>query len=350
MKEMNLRFGSIAAIYNDIKGEKSPNQMELLERFFPGLVIKIEESDGKTKTPAKYEDQDCMIHAVRYKGKLYAGDSKRVSQILGRLIGLAKGNQEKERKSAELIQKHVAKCFSEDMELTPNLQANMQDLLAAFSFEQKKELWQSLMELLILLSEQRRRLGEEKREELFAMDDEVFDGILYNAAYQLKLESDKGLCNAYLWFLTGGLLRNESGRVLRMYDSSFIAIYRQMSETNELEDKLNFIFHPEEYGAFYAGDDLEKQFPGIEWYCDGCNAYLNDQEGFDDYLPEWICSNCGYSNRLEIEEIYETREDARNGTGKIDPDKFYEALEIRRMEIEEEKKKKMKEEKENELY
>lgn len=43
---------------------------------------------------------------------------------------------------------------------------------------------------------------------------------------------------AFLWLLTGSLLRNETGRVLRMYDSSFIAIRRQMSETGELEDKL----------------------------------------------------------------------------------------------------------------
>lgn len=348
-KEMNLRFGSIAALYYEIKGEKLPKQMELLENFFPGLVIKVDESDGNTKIPAEYADQDCMIHAVRYKEKLYAGDNKRVAQILGRLIGMAKGNQEKERKSAEMIQKHVAECFVEDMELTPALQENISQLLDAFSDEQKDLLWEKLMELLVLLPAQRSGMSEEeKRGELFALDKEVFDDILYNAAYQLKLESYKGLCNAYLWFLTGGLLRNETGRVLRRYDSNFIAVYRQGGETNQLEDKLNYLFHPEDYEDFYMGDDLDKRFPGIEWYCDSCEAYLNEQEGFDDHLPYWKCKKCGYHNRLEIDEIYENDGNFDKGSRRIDPIKFADALERRRQELEEEKKQAGKAEKEGE--
>ena len=336
---IDLRFGSIAAIYYEIKGEKLPNQMELLECFFPGLVIKTDSSDGNTKIPAEYRDQECMIHAVRYKGKLYAGESKRVSQILGRLIGTAKGNQEKERKSAEQIQKHVAECFVEDMELTPALQENIRELLADFSKEQLEVLWQSLMDLILLLTEQRRQMSEEERKgELFALDNEVFDDILYNAAYQLNLDSYSGLCNAYLWFLTGALLRNETGRVLRRYDSHFIAVYRQGSETNQLEDKLNYLFHPEDYEDVYYGDDLDKRFPGIEWYCDECDAYLNEQEGFVDYLPYWECRECGYFNRLEIDEIYEYSGDFDKGRRLIDPVKFADALERRRQELEEEKK------------
>lgn len=27
---------------------------------------------------------------------------------------------------------------------------------------------------------------------------------------------------------------------------------------------------------------MSERFPGIAWYCDRCNAYLNDQIGFDD--------------------------------------------------------------------
>ena len=28
---------------------------------------------------------------------------------------------------------------------------------------------------------------------------------------------------------------------------------------------------------------MSERFPGIDWYCDRCNAYLNDQPGFDDH-------------------------------------------------------------------
>ena len=168
----------------------------------------------------------------------------------------------------------------------------------------------------------------------------MFDSILYNAAYQLNLESYEGLRNAYLWLLTGGLLRNETGRILRMYDSSFIAIYRQQGATEDIEDKLNYLFYPENYHSFYAGDDLDKQFPGIEWYCDQCRAHLNEQEGFDDHLPEWTCTQCGYINPIGIDQIYETEEDYRHGVRKVDHVDFAHAIDERRKEIEEEKNKK----------
>ena len=28
---------------------------------------------------------------------------------------------------------------------------------------------------------------------------------------------------------------------------------------------------------------MSERFPEIDWYCDRCNAYLNDQPGFDDH-------------------------------------------------------------------
>lgn len=32
---------------------------------------------------------------------------------------------------------------------------------------------------------------------------------------------------------------------------------------------------------------MSERFPGIDWYCDRCNAYLNDQPGFDDHHYVW---------------------------------------------------------------
>lgn len=124
-----------------------------------------------------------------------------------------------------------------------------------------------------------------------------------------------------------------------MYDSSFIAIYRQQGVTEDIEDKLNYLFCPENYHSFYAGDDLDKQFPGIEWYCDQCRAHLNEQEGFDDHLPEWKCTQCGYTNPIGIDQIYETEEDYRHGVRKVDHVDFAHAIDERRKEIEEEKNK-----------
>lgn len=28
---------------------------------------------------------------------------------------------------------------------------------------------------------------------------------------------------------------------------------------------------------------MSDRFPGVDWWCDRCNAHLNDQRGFDDH-------------------------------------------------------------------
>lgn len=115
----DLRFGLITGIYDTFTNQKSRNQLELLDEWFPGLIIHEDPSDGNTKKPAEYIDHAFKIHAVKYHDHYYSGGSTRISQITGRLIVTAKGNQEKERKTAELIQKHLASVFVTDMELTP---------------------------------------------------------------------------------------------------------------------------------------------------------------------------------------------------------------------------------------
>ena len=217
---MKFRFGNIAAVFYEIRGEKPPKQLDLIDTWFPGLIIAADPSDGGTKKPAEYADREYMIRAVRYHGSLYAGGSPRVTQIAGRL---------------ELVQKHVAECFVKDMTLTPRLKENVLRQIESLSGDQELKLFERLLELVWELADEREAAGDyEKKTEAFAMDDETFDGTIYNAAYQLNLAKRSGLCNAYLWLLTGSLLRNETGRVLRLYDSSFIAIRRQLSETGSL--------------------------------------------------------------------------------------------------------------------
>ena len=336
-EKTELRFGSIARIYYEISGAKFPKQLDLLQEWFPGLIVSVDSSDHVTKKPADYADREYRIHAVRYHCRLYSGGSTRISQICGRLIGMASGNQEKERKTTELIQKHVAERFICDMELIPALKENVAAHLEKWSEEQASALAQTLFVLLYDLAENRKNTEEyERRTEPFAMDDETFDGVIYNAAYQLSLSSFAGLCNAYLWLLVGGLLRNEAGRVLRLYDSSFIAIRRQSGENGELVNKLNCLFYPDSYEYTYSGDDLENRFPGVEWYCDGCGAHLNEQDDFDDHLPSWKCTACGYENRLDASEIYENDEDWQNRIRPVNWGKFQAALEERKQKQQEE--------------
>lgn len=50
MEEFDFRFGKIAQLYYEIANQKVPCQMDLLDEWFPGLMILTDSSDGNTKT------------------------------------------------------------------------------------------------------------------------------------------------------------------------------------------------------------------------------------------------------------------------------------------------------------
>lgn len=309
---MELRLGYVAGLYTSFLGINPGSQLDILEEWFPGLIVTVRETPGKQE--AEYVDREYRIYASRDHGKLYSGGSRRIAQITGRLIGTAKGNQEKERKTAELIRRHLADLMVTDLDVLSGLREHVYRHIETLSDEQTDAFGETVLQAVLEMAEKRAELDEySKNSEPFPMDDECFDGILYNAAYQLTLYDRQSLAAAYLWLLLGGLLRNESGRVLRMFDSSMIAVHRQASEDGTLRDKIHFLFFPEEYESVYYGDDSDQRFPGIEWYCDQCLEHLNEQDGFDDHLPVWQCRVCGWLNALEADEIYENREDALNG-------------------------------------
>lgn len=48
---------------------------------------------------------------------------------------------------------------------------------------------------------------------------------------------------------------------------------------------------------------METRFPGIDWFCDNCGAYLNNQSHFDDRKYIWKCKKCGYKNSISAANI-----------------------------------------------
>lgn len=48
---------------------------------------------------------------------------------------------------------------------------------------------------------------------------------------------------------------------------------------------------------------METRFPGIDWFCDNCDAHLNNQQGFDDRKYIWKCKKCGYKNSISAANI-----------------------------------------------
>ncbi len=44
----------------------------------------------------------------------------------------------------------------------------------------------------------------------------------------------------------------------------------------------------------------------ISWICDGCGTMLNIQDGFNEDCGEWACTECGFVNKIDASEVYES--------------------------------------------
>ena len=78
---------------------------------------------------------------------------------------------------------------------------------------------------------------------------------------------------------------------------------------------------------------MSERFPNIDWYCDRCNAYLNDQPGFDDHKYTWKCTECGHKNSISSDDIYESEEVLRNRQAYSKGGKDYADVSILRQGI-----------------
>lgn len=53
-------------------------------------------------------------------------------------------------------------------------------------------------------------------------------------------------------------------------------------------------------------------FPDVDWYCDECDASLDEQDGFSDDCGYWTCTECGCENRISCDDVYDSKEDYLN--------------------------------------
>lgn len=330
---MTLSFGAAAALYEEAQGEKKTNQLTLLEKWLPGLVVTVEPA-FEAKREAYFDDIDLHFHAVRYHGKLYqSAGSRRVAQILGRLTGTAKGSPEKERRTANRIQRSIASYLTAEKEPILLLQRNAMDQLEELNEAEADGLLEEMTGMILTLAEDRESMtAAEKNDEPFPMDDDIFDTVVTNALSELVTDGTQHLANAFLWLLLGGLLRNESWRLTHAFDPSFTMIHFHPGETASLSDRLHYILCPEDYYPVYSGDDLGARFPGVVWKCDRCGVTLNDQPGFDDREPVWKCKSCGYENRIAMDQIFTTEDDFQSGREPVNPEDFLAAVRARKEE------------------
>lgn len=77
--------------------------------------------------------------------------------------------------------------------------------------------------------------------------------------------------------------------------------------------------------AISPGDD-----GGCDWYCDECDAYLNDQPGFTVAGGTWICAECGCPNNVSEDNVID------DDDGYVGSYQYYQDEEKRRREEDEE--------------
>lgn len=65
-------------------------------------------------------------------------------------------------------------------------------------------------------------------------------------------------------------------------------------------------------------------FPNVDWYCDQCDEYLNDQPGFYDDGGSWTCTECGQSNSISSDAIIpeSVMKEAAEFLANFDPKRF----------------------------
>lgn len=51
-----------------------------------------------------------------------------------------------------------------------------------------------------------------------------------------------------------------------------------------------------------------KKLNNYDWRCDNCDAYLNSQPGFTGNSGIWVCTECGYSNNIDEDDILSLNE------------------------------------------
>ncbi len=79
-------------------------------------------------------------------------------------------------------------------------------------------------------------------------------------------------------------------------------------------NKKSTLWICEDCGYMLSADEFEDDY--VFWFCDECNAYLNNQDGFDRHSTRHTCQKCGYENDTTFDNVKGICSDC----GKIIPD------------------------------
>ena len=65
--------------------------------------------------------------------------------------------------------------------------------------------------------------------------------------------------------------------------------------------KRNDNISPDELLKSY---DQVAHLDDVDWFCDNCNALLNEQRGFTTKKGTWTCRECGTENSIHFFDVF----------------------------------------------
>lgn len=66
-------------------------------------------------------------------------------------------------------------------------------------------------------------------------------------------------------------------------------------------NRASTLWQCEDCGYKLGADEFEDGY--VFWFCDECDTYLNNQEGFDRDASRHVCKNCGYENDTTVDNV-----------------------------------------------
>lgn len=228
---VELRVGHIAKIwYEKVLREDIPNQIQVIDELFPGLIIQVRMGNSY-KIPPKIDYRDLYIEGYEYDHKIYQGSTCKAVQVVGDMYGTRR--RPGERATTKRILERAAKEICTDPSIILKLREHYRCLFERLSDEKLERFKKRFKEYVEAVFKD---INSPKRADLFPFEP-IGRLVDFNNDYLVPLFGFEKYPDYFLWMNLAALLRNEFWELLMTYDCSFDLKLRDRRTQNGLADE-----------------------------------------------------------------------------------------------------------------